>query len=214
MLIDCHTHQRSPKADIAIINQYPYDFKSDSEKHKYSCGIHPWFIQEDKIKSWLNVLVTLCQQKKIVAIGECGLDKNIENIEFQKNVFEPQIRLSEQYKLPVVIHSVKTHHLISEIRKKCHVKQPWIIHGFNGSIEMGQQFVKQNIFISFGQDLIKRPDKFQKILSRLNMDFVLLETDDCDISIVDVYRQAAKLLNLDMGLLENKIEANFNSVFG
>ncbi|WP_430932502.1 TatD family hydrolase [Saccharicrinis sp. 156] len=214
MLIDIHTHNNSEDADIAIINQFAYDVKPVAENQQYSCGIHPWFIQEDKVYIWLKQIEELCQEKKIVAIGECGLDKNIKNLEFQKIVFKDQIRLSEQYRLPVIVHSVKTHHIVSEIRNSSLAKQPWIIHGYNGSLETAQQFVKQNIFISFGENLIKHPDKFQKLLSCLDLDFLLLETDDSEISIADVYRQAAKNLSMDMGLLEKRIEANFNSVFG
>ncbi len=101
-----------------------------------------------------------------------------------------------------------------EIRKNGDFKQPWIIHSYNGSIETAQQFASQNIFISFGENLIKHPDKFKKLLNQVDLNFVLLETDDSNVSIIAVYEQAAKFLDMEMGVLESKIEANYKKVFG
>ena len=212
MLIDVHTHKKSEGADLSVVNLYPEDVAL-SGSHIYSCGIHPWYIQEEKVKEWLSHIEQLCRQQKIVAIGECGLDKNSENIKLQKDVLKAQIKLSEQYKLPVIIHSVKTHHRVLELRKTTLSRQPWIIHGYNGSIETLKQFARQNIFVSFGEKLIRYPDKMQQLLNQVNLDFVLLETDDSDISIVEIYRQFSKLLGMEQEELETKIETNFNCVF-
>ena len=215
MFIDCHTHHYSQGDHVSIINYNPGDPIFSSLKLPLcSCGIHPWFIHADTIENNLTQIEYLSLHKKIVAIGECGLDKYTNDLGLQEHVFKRQIELSEQYGLPVIIHSVKTHHIISEIRKKSLAKQPWIIHGYKGSIEMAQQFVKQNIFISFGENLMMDGHKFEKLLQQVNMDFVLLESDDSRISIVDVYKQAASLLGRDVSWLEKKIEMNFNTVFG
>ncbi|WP_066630357.1 TatD family hydrolase [Labilibacter marinus] len=213
MLIDAHTHSASKGVDLSIINCYPSEVQLN-DSYVYSCGIHPWYIKPEKTEEWISGIDSLCKNNNIVAIGECGLDKNIDDLEYQKEVFKTQIRLSEQYKLPCIIHSVKTHHLILEIKKETRAQMPWLVHGFSGSIETAQQFASQNIFISFGENLIKHPDKFKKLLNQVDMDFVLFETDDSDVTIQEVYREAAKLLNKDLAWLENKIEMNFNRFLG
>ncbi|GAF03522.1 TatD family hydrolase [Saccharicrinis fermentans] len=215
MFFDCHTHHYSVGDHVSVINYDPGDPIFRTVRLPIcSCGIHPWYIHAYKIDNDLAQIESLCLHQKIVAIGECGLDKNTDDLELQKCVFERQIRLSERYELPLIIHSVKTHHIISEIRKRSKSKQPWIVHGYKGSIEMAQQFVKQNIFISFGENLLSHGHKFEMLLQQVNMDFVLFESDDSHISIVDVYEQAARLLCLDVRWLEKKIEMNFNTVFG
>ena len=214
MIIDTHTHILKEAAGVSVLNFYPYDDLPKVEMpNLLSCGIHPWFIQENKLDIWLRNIEHYCQKKTIIAIGECGLDKNIENIQLQKEVFKRQISLSEQYGLPMIIHSVKMYHMVLEIRKITQAKQPWIIHGYQGSIETANQFVKQNIFISFGESLLKKSDKLKSVLNQIDIDFLLFETDDSNISIKAIYKHAAKLLGLDEGLLEKKIESNFYSVF-
>ncbi len=214
MLIDCHTHRLKLDADVSILNCYPENKLPESNgSHKLSCGIHPWFVEGSEIDILLNKIEKMCLQNKIVAIGECGLDKNRGALILQKSVFIEQIGLSEQYGLPCILHSVKSHHLVLKARKQLAAKQPWLIHGFNGSIEMILQLSKQNIFISLGENLIKYPDRFKRLLNQVNMDFVLLETDDSDISITAIYEQAATLLEIPMGKLEKRIEANFKRIF-
>lgn len=55
----------------------------------------------------LKELESIINNKKIVAIGEIGLDYywNKENKELQKNIFINQIELANKYNLPIVIHT-------------------------------------------------------------------------------------------------------------
>ena len=78
---------------------------------------------------------------------------------------------------------------------------------------MAQQFTNQNIFISFGENLIRYPDKFQKILNVLDRRFILLETDDSSRSVQDVYTQAAALLGVSLDILKIDVYENFKRVF-
>ncbi len=214
MIINAHTHQPS-SADISVINFYPYQSIPEvRENDLLSAGLHPWFLKDINIDEALIQLEALCQNQKIAVVGECGLDKNMDNIEIQKNVFKCHIELSEKHKLPIVIHSVKTHHFILEMRNKLTATMPWLVHGFQGSKELALQFSSQNIFISFGAAIMVHPDKFQTILNQVDLDFVLFETDDKNISISEIYQQAAKLLNMPVGLLEKRIENNFKRWIG
>ncbi len=214
MYIDCHTHKIKSDADVSVLNSYPDDDLSPSNhSNLLSCGLHPWFIDSNKIQHDLARVEELCRQHKIVAIGECGLDKNTKDIKLQKSVFEQQIALSEQYNLPLIIHSVKTHHLILEFEKLFKPKQTWIIHGYNGSVQTAQQFIDKDFFISFGENLIKYPGKFKNILNQIDLNFVLLETDDSNLGIKEIYAEAANLLGLEINVLKIKIEENFKRIF-
>ncbi len=213
MFINAHTHKLG-KGDIVIFNKYPLDeFPEVAENVLFSCGIHPWFIKDTNLEQSFDAIRIHCERNQIIAIGECGLDKYIENMPLQEEVFIKHIQISEQYKLPLIIHSVKSHHLILEIRKKSKAKQSWIIHGFNGSTETAQQFIKQNIFLSLGPNLFKNRDKVFKLLNTIDMNYVLFETDDTDIDIRKIYFDATCILNKSESEIEHQIMSNFKRIF-
>ncbi|SMO58835.1 TatD DNase family protein [Saccharicrinis carchari] len=215
MYIDSHTHSSTSDADISVLNCYPNaNLSNVNHSRLLSCGIHPWHIESSKIQHNLERIEQLCQQQKIAAIGECGLDTNTADIDMQKRVFKQQIALSEQYGLPLIIHSVKTHHHILALKKQLRPRQRWIIHGFHGAVQTAEQLTGKDIFISFGKNLLTHPDKLKKILSQIDLSFVLLETDDEPIGIKKIYAQAAKLLDIELDVLKKKIEVNFKRVFG
>ena len=85
--INLHTHQFSNLSDvIEVVNQYPWEF--DASIPKYSIGIHPWYIDENRIESDLNIISEKLQLPECLALGECGLDKRIEiTMELQTSVF-------------------------------------------------------------------------------------------------------------------------------
>ena len=68
-------------------------------------GIHPNNVLEynQEVESLLREAK---ENKKVVAIGEIGLDyfHNKDNKQKQIEVFESQIELANKYKLPIVIH--------------------------------------------------------------------------------------------------------------
>jgi Mg-dependent DNase len=80
-----------------------------AEKHKHvyaAVGIHPEDVDsapddyKDRIMEWAKL-------DKVVAVGEIGLDYHYDGFdkEKQKNIFESQIRLAKDLKLPVIIHA-------------------------------------------------------------------------------------------------------------
>ena len=83
-----------------------------AEENKFiyaSVGIHPSDIGKSKeeILTQIEEIKKMALNKKVVAIGEIGLDYHWEkeNIELQKFAFTKQIQLANELKLPIVIHS-------------------------------------------------------------------------------------------------------------
>ncbi len=213
MFVNAHTHILNPE-ESSVINIYPWDqLPALSKQHLLSCGIHPWHINNIQLEKAFAQLRNLCEKQLISAIGECGLDKYVEDIPKQEVIFLQQIELSEYYQLPLIIHSVKSHHLILNDRKKTKAKQPWIIHGFSGSFEMAEQYIKQNIFLSLGPNLFRSMEKAKQLINRININFVLLETDDTDMDIKDIYLKTKDLLGISENELENKLMLNFKRIF-
>ena len=72
-----HTHQFTNQSNILeLVNQYPQEF--DASIPNYSIGIHPWYIDENRIDEDLRIIEEKLQTPNCLAIGECGLDKRIE----------------------------------------------------------------------------------------------------------------------------------------
>ena len=168
-----------------------------------------------QIDEVLNKLKENLQQSQVVALGEAGLDKTHKgSFERQINVFERQIELSEALQKPMILHDVRSHSEILALRKKHKAKQPWILHGFNGSKQDIQQLTGQGLYLSIGESLLHPERKIHKSLKTIPLDKLFLETDMAEIGIVSVYEAAAKLLDIDIVVLKTQIFSNFARLFG
>lgn len=116
------------------------------------------------------------QDKKILGIGEIGLDYHYtkENKENQKMLFEKQLKLAEQYNVPVVIHSRDATEDTIAILKKFHVKG--VIHSFSGSLETAQIYINMGFFLGINGVVTFKNSKLKNILSDI-FPYILLETD-------------------------------------
>lgn len=215
MIINAHTHKQDQSVDICCISFFHSDSLATKTPTKLvSCGIHPWHLADTDTNTALKLLKNYCTNKKIDAIGECGLDKFVEDFDKQGYIFCKQIEISENYQLPLIIHSVKMHHRILELRANSKAKQSWVLHGYNGSLQMAEQLVSKGIYLSFGEMLLKESIKLDETIKSIDKNYILFETDDADILVSDVYKKAQSLLNLSPDLLENQIYSNFIRVFG
>lgn len=210
LFIDIHTHTAKPQDDlIQIVN---LDLEQVApEQGYYSYGIHPWALdsadfQEEKP---LQLLKERLQSPKVLALGEAGLDKFHADFERQIKVFERQIVLSENLKKPMILHDAKSHNEIVALRKKHRAKQPWIVHGFNGTAQDATQLTRQGIFLSVGESFLHPDRKIYNSLKTIDLNYLFFETDMAEISVEKVYEAAAKRLELDIDMLQKQIFSNF-----
>lgn len=114
----------------------------------FTLGVHPW--NADKEVDWEAFGLAL-SDPRIVGIGEAGLDAlRGPGQQVQKEVFERQIALAEKFGLPLVIHSVRSNHLILQLKKLHNPSVPWIIHGFRGKAEEARRLMENGIHLSLG----------------------------------------------------------------
>ena len=137
-----------------------------------------------------------------------------ESFEKQIAVFERQIDLSETLQKPMILHDVKSHNEILALRKKHKARQPWILHGFNGTEQDIQQLTGHGVFISVGESLLHPEKKIAKSLKSIPLDLLFLETDMAEIGIETIYEAAAKVLEMDINALRAQIFSNFARLFG
>lgn len=197
MFVDIHTHIDNQSV-IKIVNE------NFEEKVLKTEGVHPW-----KVCACDNEIPRL-RLGMTAAIGEVGLDKvHKETFEKQVEVFEEMIRLSESYRKPMIVHCVRAYSEIIEIRKKTKATMPWVIHGFNSSVETMRQLLKHNMYISLGEVLYRNENQTVEILKNIPVERLFLETDVSGRDIKDVYAKAAALSGWDLEFLCKKIFENY-----
>ena len=194
MFVDIHTHKNTVSDHPAIRNlTFPEAEKlfSSDEKGLFSIGFHPWYADDFSTELFLD-LEKWSADKRFVAIGECGLDKNSKiSIEKQLFVFEQQITLSEKIQKPLIIHCVGCFNELFELRKKRNPLPLWIIHGFRGKPELAKQALKAGFGLSFGEFFNNESVLITPI------DKLFAETDESELSIIELYRQIAMIKNIN-----------------
>jgi len=212
--IDIHTH-RARGTDITQIVNLNLETPCPEQGY-FSYGIHPWALDKTdfQIEEACALLEKRLQLPNVLALGEAGLDKmHKDSFEQQITIFEQQIELSEALQKPMILHDVKSHNEILALRKKHKAKQPWILHGFNGKEQDIQQLTSQGLYLSVGENLLYPERKIYNSFKFIDLNFLFLETDMSKVGIETIYEKAAKLLDIDVVVLQRRLFANFARLF-
>ncbi|HHY04240.1 MAG TPA: TatD family hydrolase [Thermoanaerobacterales bacterium] len=194
----------------------------------YACiGIHPHEAKDVPV-DYLDILRDLSKHKKVVAIGEIGLDYyyDLSDKEDQKKVFMEQLGLAKELDLPVVIHDREAHQDTLDIVKASGVKKG-LMHCYSGSYEMALEFIKLGFYFSFGGIItFKNAKKPKEVVAKLPLESILCETD-CPYLTPEPYRgrrndptkipiiaqKIAELRDMDFHGLEMALEQNTRNLF-
>ena len=144
-----------------------------------------------------ELLKNLAQQKKVVAIGEIGLDYywDIWPRDIQKKAFEWQWKLAEELKLPVIIHSrdaaEDTLNMVRgfyEAKRNTDYLQKAVMHCYSYSPEHAEEYLKMGLMFGIGGVVtFKNAKKLKEVVDLLPLDKILLETD-CPYMAPDPFR--------------------------
>lgn len=119
----------------------------------------------------------LKSHKKILGVGEIGLDYHYDGIdkEKQKQLFEIQLKFAEELDLPVIIHSRDAVKDTIEILSK--YKVTGIIHCFSGSLETANIYIKMGYKLGIGGVVTFKNSKLPDVVKNISLDNIVLETD-------------------------------------
>lgn len=142
-------------------------------------GISPNDI-EDYNNENLKLIEELAKNKKVVAIGEIGLDYywEKENKELQKEAFIKQIELANKLGKPIVIHTREAvADTIDILKNKIQVEKKGIFHCCPLNPELIKEGVKLGFYISFSGNVTFKNAKSERAVKEVPLDKLLIETD-------------------------------------
>lgn len=201
MLIDTHCHLNAEAYSNEKVEEIINSFKDDNiEKvitvgydkesslkclelsNKYdsvycAIGVHPENLTDD-----LDFLETLGNEKKVVAIGEIGLDyhyskdKKLE----QQEMFIKQMKIAHRLKKPIVIHLRDAYDDMLRILKenKDLIEYGFVVHCFSGSVEVAKELLKLGAYLSFtGVITFANANRTLDVIREIPLDKIMVETD-------------------------------------
>ena len=143
-----------------------------------SVGSHPDSASEVN-EAVIEEYRKLCQNEKIKAIGEIGLDYYYEDIprDIQKQAFRMQMQLAKELDMPVIVHEREAHDDGMRIVKEF-PGVTGVFHCYSGSAEMARQLVKMGWYIGFtGVLTFKNARKAVETAASIPLDRIVIETD-------------------------------------
>lgn len=201
MLFDTHAHyddshfgsestrilESLSKSSVGLVMNVGCDIETSefsselSKKYPFvyaAVGVHPHYAEsyDDRAE---QRLISLCENKKVRAIGEIGLDYHYDYAprELQQRVFERQLTLARELDLPAVIHDREAHEDVVSIIKKVNYPRG-VFHCYSGSLETARILIDMGWYLSFnGVITFKNAVKSHEVIKNIPLDRIMIETD-------------------------------------
>lgn len=163
--INVGTDFATSAAAVAFTQKYGQGFYA-------AVGLHPTEIDEGFDKEKYE---KLAQSKKVVAIGEIGLDyfRKPFDAQKQKRIFIQQLDLAKELNLPIIIHCRAAHNEMIEILQTR--RQKGVIHCFTGTLEQAKKYIDIGFYLGIGGIIFKF--NIDEVIQNIPIEYLLLETD-------------------------------------
>jgi TatD DNase family protein len=258
-LIDTHSHFDAPEFDAdrdAVLQRardagvarqiVPAIALSGFEKLRGICrdgsglhaayGLHPMLLAEHRVEH-LDTLAKWIERERPVAVGECGLDFFIENLDRdeQRMYLDRQLALARDFDLPVILHARRAFDDVAAAIRRVggngsrdrHALRG-VVHSFSGSEAQACQFWKLGFHLGIGGPVTyERARRLRAIVAKMPIEWLLLETDSPDqplsghrgernepARVVDVLDVIAGLRGESRDVIAAATTANAERLFG
>ncbi len=151
-----------------------------SQRYRYiyaACGTHPHEALGMKAQG-LKELRKLLRKEKCVALGEIGLDYHYDFSprDVQRSVFEQQLELAAELRLPVIVHDREAHE--DTLRLLQTYRPAGVVHCFSGSWEFAREILALGMHLGLGGAVtFKNAKKPVEVAKKVPVERLLLETD-------------------------------------
>lgn len=172
LVVNIGANLESTKESIKLAETYPFFYAS--------AGVHPSDTAElnEENLAWLE---ECANRKKVVAVGETGLDYYWDEPDrnIQKEWFERQMEMAREVKLPVIIHSRDAAKDTLNMMKAVRAGEiGGVIHCFSYSVEMAREFLNMGFYLGIGGVLtFKNAKRLKEVAEYAPLDRIVLETD-------------------------------------
>lgn len=210
-LVDTHTHLDFPDFDadrsevlgqarragverMVVLGVYQDNWqrvwelvKSDPQLYA-AFGLHPVYLEQHRPEHLLALgdwLSRLRGDRQLCAVGEFGLDYYVAELdrERQQALFEAQLQLAVDFDLPALLHVRRSHADVIARLKRFKLARGGIVHAFAGSYEEAREYRRLGFRLGLGGAATWRQAlRLRKVLPRLGLDGVVLETDSPDMA--------------------------------
>lgn len=192
-----------------------------------ACGLYPLEavkISESEFKELLNFIRK--NKKKIIAIGEVGLDrhwgKDEDNFQLQKKRFGELVKLGVDLDKPLIVHSRAAESETIGLLQMLQAKKV-IMHCFGGKVSFLKSIVDAGWHISIPTSIVY-DEHFQRIAQNVPLSHIFCETDSPYLgpnrgernepaNVVEGYKTIAKLKGMDLIDVKNNIFLNYQRLF-
>lgn len=163
---------QTTKNTLELMKKYPFVYGA--------VGVHPSETEElnDNLMDWLK---HVSGEKKVVAIGEIGLDYYWKepDPEIQKHWFVRQLQLAREVELPVIIHSRDAAQDTLDIMKAEKAGEiGGVIHCFSYGTEMAREYLNMGFYLGIGGVVtFNNGRKLKEVVEYMPLDRIVLETD-------------------------------------
>jgi TatD DNase family protein len=255
-LVDTHTHLDFPDFDadrmplldaaqaagvqrVVVLGVHRANWErvwqlAENDPRLYAAlGLHPVFLDEhtqahlDDLRTWL---ARLAGNSRLCALGEFGLDYYLKHLdrERQQWLFEAQLQMAVDFNLPVLLHVRHSHAAVIATLKRFKLHRRGVIHAFAGSWEEAREYLKLGFKLGLGgAPTWPQALRLRRVLPRLPLDCVVLETDAPDMApsmypnlrnsplhLPDICQALAALMEVTPAALADASTRNACEVFG
>ncbi len=197
-----------------------------------SFGIHPHEAKNHKLISSKDIIKKLEISKKLIGIGESGLDfyYNYSNKEDQIRCFEEHIKAAQTTKLPLIVHTRSAETETFEILKKRKAEKDFkiLIHCFTGTKKFAFKLLDLGAYISAsGVVTFKKSEDLALTFKDIPNERILVETDSPYLApvplrgktneprnIIHTVKFLAQIKEISFDDLSNITTKNFFRLFG
>ena len=167
------TSVRSSKEALALAEEYP-------ETLFATAGIHPHDAKTMNAES-IKILAALLKEKKVVAVGECGLDfdRDFSPRPVQESCFHAQLSLAEEVQKTLFLHERAAFDRFIAILKEHSSLPEGVVHCFTGQLKEAKTYLEMGYYIGFTGAItdMRRFAALEEVVRYVPLDRMLIETD-------------------------------------
>jgi TatD DNase family protein len=170
-IVNICTDQKSLEAGLLLAETFPWIYNT--------AATTPHDVEKEG-ETFFPIVRRCAQEKKLVALGETGLDYHYEHSDrqVQKRFLSKYFELAKEAKLPLIFHCREAFSDLFEMADLQYKDLPAVLHCFTGTLEEAKGCLERGWYISFsGIVTFKKSETLREAAAYVPLEKMLIETD-------------------------------------